>query len=192
MKNKSDSMREKVLATATRLFQTQGYNATGIKEILEESGSPKGCLYYYFPNGKEELALEAIKLATDFIKRTVRQAFDKYSDPADGIQYIIEMMIKDLEQENKNFGLSVSLIALETYSTNGKLSNACKEAFIALEEVFSEKLMESGYDRAGVQELSMMIQIIIEGALIVSAAKKDTRSLVLANKQINALLKQYN
>ncbi|CUH95253.1 hypothetical protein P22_1323 [Propionispora sp. 2/2-37] len=192
MKSKPDSTREKVLAAATRLFQTQGYNATGLKEILEESGSPKGCLYYYFPNGKEELALEAIKLATEFIKRKIKQAFDEHSDPVAGIQYIIGTMIKDLSQEGNLRGLSISLIALETYLSNEKLSNACKEAFIALEEIFSEKLMKSGYSREMAQELGMMVQVMLEGALILSVAKKDTKSLELVNTQIGALLEQDN
>jgi TetR/AcrR family transcriptional repressor of lmrAB and yxaGH operons len=59
MKNKTCS-REKILTAASMLFQVKGYNATGLSEILKESGSPKGSLYYYFPGGKEELALEAI------------------------------------------------------------------------------------------------------------------------------------
>lgn len=192
MKSKPDSTREKVLAAATRLFQVQGYNATGLKEILEESGSPKGCLYYYFPNGKEELALEAIKLATESIKRKMGTTFEKYSDPAEGIRCILESMIQDLNQEGKLQGFSISLIALETYLSNEKLSNACKEAFMALEEVFSEKFMKSGYPKEIVQELAMMVQIMIEGALMLSVAKKDTQSLLLASKQIDALLEQYS
>lgn len=62
MGNNSNT-REKFIETASNLFEIKGYNATGLNEILQESGAPKGSLYYHFPNGKEEIALEAIKLA---------------------------------------------------------------------------------------------------------------------------------
>ena len=41
--------REKILTTAAFLFQKNGYHATGLNEIIKESGTPKGSLYYYFP-----------------------------------------------------------------------------------------------------------------------------------------------
>ena len=40
--------------TASSLFANQGYHATGISEILKKSNAPKGSLYYYFPQGKEQ------------------------------------------------------------------------------------------------------------------------------------------
>ena len=46
-------------ATA-RLLQQQGYNATGVNEIVARSGAPKGSLYFHFPGGKEELAMQAM------------------------------------------------------------------------------------------------------------------------------------
>jgi TetR/AcrR family transcriptional repressor of lmrAB and yxaGH operons len=52
--------KEKFIETASRLFEIKGYNATGLNEILSESGAPKGSLYYHFPKGKEQLALEAV------------------------------------------------------------------------------------------------------------------------------------
>ena len=85
MKNKTDS-KEKILTAASRLFQTKGYNATGLNEILKESDSPKGSLYYYFSNGKEEVALEAIKLSSHFIQTKIQNALDKYLKPIQAIQ----------------------------------------------------------------------------------------------------------
>lgn len=52
--------REKAIKTAERLFCVQGYAATGLTQIIKESGSPKGSFYFHFPGGKRELAAEAI------------------------------------------------------------------------------------------------------------------------------------
>lgn len=51
---------EKAVRTAEHLFRVQGYAGTGLAQIIEESGSPKGSFYFHFPGGKRQLALEAI------------------------------------------------------------------------------------------------------------------------------------
>src|SRR6201995_645706 len=59
MPRRSDA-RERAVAAAERLFRIQGYTATGLSEILKESGAPKGSFYFHFPRGKAQLAEEAI------------------------------------------------------------------------------------------------------------------------------------
>lgn len=49
--------RQKILDTASRLFHQQGYNSTGINQIIKESNVAKGGLYYIFKS-KEELCIE--------------------------------------------------------------------------------------------------------------------------------------
>ena len=51
--------RKRVVQTALKLFASQGYHATGIADILRESGCKRGSLYYYF-SSKEELGYAAI------------------------------------------------------------------------------------------------------------------------------------
>jgi AcrR family transcriptional regulator len=48
--------REKILATAFRLFYAQGFRAAGIDSIIAESGVAKATFYKYFP-AKEDLVL---------------------------------------------------------------------------------------------------------------------------------------
>ena len=50
-----------MLEAATQLFRVQGLHATGLAEVLEKSGAPRGSLYHYFPGGKEQLAVEALR-----------------------------------------------------------------------------------------------------------------------------------
>ena len=55
--------RRQLLATATELFATQGYEATSIDNVLEAAGVSRGALYHHFP-GKEalfEAVLESVE-----------------------------------------------------------------------------------------------------------------------------------
>ncbi|EUJ09754.1 transcriptional regulator [Methylophilaceae bacterium 11] len=59
-------LRERILSTATDLFQTRGINSTGVDTIVAEAGTTKMTLYKYFRT-KEELILEVLrKSQSDF------------------------------------------------------------------------------------------------------------------------------
>lgn len=53
--------RAKAIATAERLFRCQGFAATGVAQIIAESGAPKGSFYFHFPGGKDQLAEEVVR-----------------------------------------------------------------------------------------------------------------------------------
>ena len=48
--------KERILKTADELFQRQGYNETGINQIIKEAGIAKASLYYHFKT-KEDLCV---------------------------------------------------------------------------------------------------------------------------------------
>ncbi|SHH88099.1 transcriptional regulator, TetR family [Sporobacter termitidis DSM 10068] len=188
--NTQNTSREKILNTATKLFQINGFNATGLNEILEESKSPKGSLYYYFPEGKEQLALEAIQLACKSIVERLRGTMDKYSDPVEALKYLISNITDDLNDENKLQDISISLMALETYSSNEKLRLACEQVFTELSNVYAHKLIQSGFAPQKAEELGMAIEIMIEGAITICVTRKDTVPLSAISNILNVLLSQ--
>jgi len=52
--------KERILETATRLFHQQGYNSTGINQILEEAKVAKASLYQHFTS-KDEVGLHYLQ-----------------------------------------------------------------------------------------------------------------------------------
>ena len=59
MSEQRESSRERVLRVATQLFATQGYHATGMKDLENASGLGRSSLYYQFPS-KEALLFAII------------------------------------------------------------------------------------------------------------------------------------
>jgi TetR/AcrR family transcriptional repressor of nem operon len=51
--------KQQIIAQGIDLFRTSGYHATGLQEILDTCGIPKGTFYNYFSN-KEEYALAVL------------------------------------------------------------------------------------------------------------------------------------
>jgi TetR/AcrR family transcriptional regulator, lmrAB and yxaGH operons repressor len=90
--------RQDAIDTAERLFRAQGYAGTGLAQILEESGSPKGSFYFNFPGGKHELALEALKLYGERLDTKIRDAAAAQGeDPVGFVRYICSKMARELE-----------------------------------------------------------------------------------------------
>src|SRR2546430_12834215 len=55
--------RERVIATATRLFAERGYDATSIETVLHEAEVSRGALYHHF--GNKEALFEAVLEAVE-------------------------------------------------------------------------------------------------------------------------------
>ena len=184
MTSKSDT-REKILETASLLFQKQGYHATGLNEIIKVSGAPKGSLYYHFPKGKEELALEAIKLVSNLIQKNIENGLSKIDEPIESIQAFIKELASGIQCDH----FSVSLLALETSCMSETLRKACNQAFESWIRIYATKLIQGGFDKEKAQTLARVIQLMIEGALTISTAKKDTTTLLIVAEQIPILLR---
>ncbi len=61
-----ESTKAKLLAEGARIVHEKGFNNTGIQEILEAAGVPKGSFYFYFKN-KEEFGLEVCDFYCGFM-----------------------------------------------------------------------------------------------------------------------------
>ncbi|AGK53374.1 TetR/AcrR family transcriptional regulator [Bacillus sp. 1NLA3E] len=183
-----ESSRDKLLSTASRLFQLQGYHGTGLNQITKESGAPKGSLYHYFPNGKEELAIEAVKLTSAFVSKNIKESLKQIEDPVIAIQNFIETMALRFENERSMVGVPIAAVALETSHSSELLRKACQEAYESFQNEFTQKLINSGFDQQKASELGIVINSLIEGAFLLSFTRGDSKPLLLIAKQIPVLL----
>ncbi len=187
--------KDRIINTAARLFQLQGYHATGLNQILRESNAPKGSLYYYFPKGKEELALECINLTNVFVEKTIRDSLAKIDDPVESIKNCIEEIVENLNSDKdeklsikSTKKVSVNLIALETYATNETLREACESAVNAWQNVYTEKLVQGGFNQEKAKSLGLVIQSMVEGAIVMSLTTKSDAPFLRIAEQIPHLL----
>ena len=186
-KNKGNS-RQKILETASDLFKSQGYHATGLNQIIKESGAPKGSIYHYFPGGKEELAIESIKLAVRKVKENLINNLSLSSDPLDSIKELLKKISDEFDPHNPYHGVSISMLAMETSLISEPLRNACLDAFKTWENIFYNKLIEGGFKPEEAEELGMTIHFLLEGAVALSLIRQDNKPFLIISRQICKLL----
>lgn len=187
MKNNMNT-KEKIIETSYKLFQVKGYNATGLSEILKESGAPRGSLYYHFPKGKEELALESVKLAGERIIEKLIKTLDMFENPIECIVANFNEMAEVIDNHKKMEDMSISLIALETYNSSELLREACEEIFIVIENIYTERLVKYGINEEKAKDIAMTILAMTEGGIIRSLTKKSGEPLRIIGKQVALLI----
>lgn len=184
----TNSARQKILATTSTLLERQGYHATGLNQIVKESGTPRGSLYYYFPEGKEELAAEAVTQRMNAMADWTRRMLGKHDDPIEAIHAMIMQMSRQCAQDGCSSGAPISAVALEASNTSERLRNACADGFQGLQDVLAAKLVMGGFAAERAASLAMTINASIEGAMILSRTKQDANCLVNVANDIKTLL----
>lgn len=186
--SEKETSKERLTKTASRLFQLQGYHATGLNQITKESGAPKGSLYYYFPQGKEQLALESVQLTTKFVLEQITAGLHQSPDPIDAIPAFILDMAERIHREGYQGGVPIASIALETSLISDSLRESCQNAYASFQEAFAQKLREGGFAEEQAWELGMVINAMVEGAFLLSFTMQDSAPLRAVAKRIPALL----
>ncbi len=180
--------RELILETASRLFKIQGYYGTGLNQIIAESNTPKGSLYYYFPNGKEELAIEAIKYTEHVLLQKTKDILFSATDPITAFQLHINEIAADFDKKESIHGMPIGLIASETASTCEPIRKTCLATFEKWQAVYAERLTESGFPAEEAADLSILINSMIEGAIVLCLTKQSGRPMRIVAEKLPKLL----
>jgi TetR/AcrR family transcriptional repressor of lmrAB and yxaGH operons len=160
--------RDQIIETTCGLLEAQGYHATGLNQILSESGAPRGSLYYYFPEGKEELAAEAIHKTAETLVAHIRQTLASVEDPVESIGAFVSTLAQQVEASGFRGGGPLTTVAIETATTSERLNTACREAYQQLERVFEDRLVMGGFAEERAAPLATFIIAAIEGGIILS------------------------
>ena len=123
---RSTNARQDAIDAAVRLFRSQGYSATGLTQLLEESGAPKGSFYFHFPGGKEQLALEALSLFGEEIRGRIarRAAATVAGEEAAFIRALFAATAQELEASAYTAGCVASNLGGELSSGNRVIGDA--------------------------------------------------------------------
>ena len=177
------------METTARLMRSQGYHATGLNQIIEESQAPKGSLYHYFPQGKEELAAEALAGAGRHVGERLRQLFDS-NRPGDALDNLVESAIADLEASDYQNGCPIALVGLEAGANCPALRQICAAQFEAAVKLIGERFLAMGVPAEKAHDLAQTVFAGYEGALLLSRVTRDPQHLRRMATHLNETIRQ--
>jgi TetR/AcrR family transcriptional repressor of lmrAB and yxaGH operons len=179
-----------LLRAAAKLFQLQGYSASGVNEIIRESSSPRGSFYYYFPDGKEQLAEETVRLTGGEIKELLAASFANASSFADGVDGICAGIAQWFAASAYTKGCPITSVHLEQSPQNPRLTAVCSEVFANWVGVVEKHAHQQipDIDAARANELAQALILSLEGAWILSRASQSKQPFFIAAKMVKGLL----
>lgn len=185
----SGTTREKIIRKGAGLIHAQGFNATGIQQVLDAAGVPKGSFYFYFKS-KEDFGLTVIDYFRDFI----REMADKYlkkdcSPPLDRLSGFFDAYADIFTKMNLCRGCPIGNLMQEMSDLNTPFRKKINEVYCEMQKVVEQLLGEAragGYISADTDP-SQTAQFIInawEGAIMHMKLVKDTKPLSVFKKMI--------
>lgn len=170
--------RERIISTASLLFHQQGYNSTGINQIISEANVAKASFYQHFKS-KDELCVAFLNVRHDYwlselmshistsktIKKRILNAFD----------FIIYM------NEKEDFrGCSFLNMLSEISKEQGGILSVIQAHKDGLRKVFEQEI--------GEELLSAHIYLLFESSIIESQLFRSNELVEKSKKIINKLI----
>jgi TetR/AcrR family transcriptional repressor of lmrAB and yxaGH operons len=157
--------RDKALDTAELLFRTQGYAATGLQQIIAESGSPKGSFYFHFPGGKEHLAREVVNRYGKRSLAAIKHFSQAHAGHAeDFVRGVCSALAAEMRQSNYELGCAVQNLANEFADPDTPLVRGLRAALDSWITAAEEHFIRCGLSPSRSREAAHALVAGLEGA----------------------------
>jgi len=186
--SKGERIKARVIRTAANLMQRQGYHGTGLSQILRESATPKGSLYFHFPGGKEELAVAALIAGGTDISNMLQAHITAETEPGHAIEFACTALAEELSSSGYEKGCPLATVALEAASSSEPIREVCASYFQGWQDIVEQMLLARDVEAVEASELATLAISSLEGAILLCRANHNTEPLERVGRQLRRLL----
>ena len=182
---RSDS-RERMVQSAAALIGARGLNATAFSDVIADSGAPRGSIYHNFPEGKKQLAEEAIHWTSEQILAYQRACVA--TTAADVLNWFVDLWRQSLLASGCTGGCPVVGVAINTLADEADLIAVVRAAFQSWVALLASQLDAVGVPTQRAAAIALTALAGMEGALILSRAEGDSGPLEAIADELLRLL----
>jgi TetR/AcrR family transcriptional regulator, transcriptional repressor for nem operon len=143
MADSKANTRAALLKSGRRIIVEKGYNHTGIQEVLQEVGVPKGSFYHFF-SSKEDFGLEIINYDARLHEQVVEQYLgDTTLSPLNRIRQYFEDKLKEFQSLKYREGCLFGNLSQEMADQNERFRNRLQEVLSQWRDRFAQCLEEA-------------------------------------------------
>ena len=135
--------KQKILETGAELIHLKGFNHTGLQEILNAAGVPKGSFYNYF-NSKEDFGLQVIDHFAGYytlISRPILE--DPALSPLQKIKRLLEWFMEFFKSKDYAYGCPIGNLAQEMGDLSPAFRDKLRSALDILVDAYSGVLAQA-------------------------------------------------
>jgi len=178
--------RARMVRSAASLISTRGVNATSFSDVLADSGAPRGSIYHHFPEGKEQLAEDAIRWTSERV--LAKQRSCPATAPAGVLACFIDMWRQVVVASHGKAGCVVAGVAVDTTAEEDAVIDLVRTTFRSWVDLLADQLEATGVPKPRAGSIAIATVAGMEGALILCRAEGGSGPLEAVAKELLRLL----
>lgn len=184
---KRGGTRTKMLVSAAQVMRERGAAGVTIDAVLARSGTPRGSVYYHFPEGRNQILTEALRYSGDSITATIDAAADHGARTL--LREFIELWERLLADGDFLAGCPVVAAAISADEADQDLTNEAGMILGRWCTALTRAFMKDGFDDNDAASLAVMSISALEGAIVLSRSTRSVRPLGQVGEQLEFLIK---
>lgn len=182
----SGDSKAKMVRSAAALIGTRGLSATSFSDVVTHSGAPRGSIYHHFPDGKRQLAEDAIEWTSDQVLGHLRAC--RATTPADLLACFIDLWRRSVLASRGTTGCAVAGVAIDIGAYEDDLIGIVRFTFRSWVDGLATRLVELKLPPDRARSIAMAAVAGMEGALILCRAEGDSKPLEAVAGELMRLL----
>jgi TetR/AcrR family transcriptional repressor of lmrAB and yxaGH operons len=180
--------RQPIINAAVTLFRRQGFSRTGLNDIVEVSGAPKGSLYHYFPEGKSSIAVAAVEEAGHRVAATISKLAEECDSTAELLRAHARLLAGWMQGSGIRNGCPITTVLLELAPRERAVAEAGRKAYAARIAILRDRLVADGFARPRADLLAVLCTSALQGALIQARVERSGRPIEVTAAELARLL----
>lgn len=191
---KKDGPRQRIIDTACDLFYRQGYRATGINQVIKESGVAKASFYDHFPS-KADLLYEYVCEMSRVDMEELREEVAKLDTPEKRFYAPFKFLVPWFERTNFR-GCPFQNAIAEIPPEDGQVQEVVRQHRQLEKQFFSELAQDYLVDECGsatvnCEDLAEIYLVMFEGAVATAGSCRDLWPIDKAIKTMKQFVSQF-
>ena len=177
--------KDRILEAAIFLMKQSGLTGAGINQLVARSGAPKGSVYYYFPEGKQQITGEALTLYAQRVAVAFERALSSKRKPGDKIRALFRFVADRFEEGAFEQSCAAGAVTLDLDADVVAMQPIIAAAFASWQAVIANHLPIRS--RARRESLAGLVLSTIEGAYIRGRAEGSKNAFLEAGEWLAQL-----
>jgi TetR/AcrR family transcriptional repressor of lmrAB and yxaGH operons len=164
----TNDSRASMVRSAAALISSQGVSATSFADVVGDSGAPRGSIYHHFPDGKRQLAEDAIQWTSGRVLAALRSGQSESAEQV--LRRFIDLWRHVVVASGGAAGCVVAGVAVDTVD-DARMLELVRATFQSWVDLLAEQLSATGIAADRAKPIAQITLAGMEGALILCRAE---------------------
>ena len=177
---KGASTRARMLDVSIGLMRRSGLAGAGINEIAKASSVPKGSVYHYFPQGKQQVVTEALEIYVQRVQEYMTRALSSETTPKARVRALFNAVAKRLEDSYFHQSCAAGAVCLDLDEELEEVRKIVDAAFETWIDLLASQIGISQPQRA--RSFAGLMLTTLQGTWIRGRAQKSGQPFIEAGE----------